>query len=337
MTKEEIVAVDLFCGVGGLTRGLENVGINVKAGIDVDEGCRYAYEENNDAEFIKQDVSETEPEEIEEYFEEDKKSLLAGCAPCQPFSNLGDKGEEHEKWDLLESFEELVREIEPDYVAMENVPDLKSKDIFHDFKEALDELGYNLDWDVVKAKNYGVPQTRRRLVLVAAKEEVSIIDPTADEEPTVRKKIEDLPELEAGEKHDEDPLHWVAGLSSKNIRRIKQSEPGGTWEDWDEELILDCHKKESGRSFDDVYGRMEWDKPAPTMTTQFYAYGSGRFGHPEQNRAISVREGAILQTFSEDYKFMDPDEEYSKSTLGKWIGNAVPVKLGEAIGKTIRA
>lgn len=339
MTKNEIVAVDLFCGIGGLTKGLEYSGINVKAGIDVDEECKFAYEENNDAKFIKEDIDGIDPEVVEKHFEDDKKSLLAGCAPCQPFSSLGGKGKDHsKKWGLLNDFGRLVREIEPEYVAMENVTRLKSKNIFKDFRKTLEEeLDYSVDVRKIDATNYNVPQTRKRLILVASKEgDISLIEPTAEEEPTVRKTIEGLPEIEAGERHDEDPLHWVAGLSSKNMERMKASKPGGSWkEDWDEDLILDCHKKDSGSSYDDVYGRMEWDKPAPTITTQFYAYGSGRFGHPEQDRAISIREGAMLQTFPRTYKFLQEDEDHSKTKIGKWIGNAVPVKLGEAIGRTI--
>ena len=135
---------------------------------------------------------------------------------------------------------------------------------------------------------------------------------------------------------DEDPLHRSQALSEKNLERIQQSEPGGTWRDWDNELVLDCHKKDSGSTYNAVYGRMEWDSAAPTITTQFYGYGSGRFGHPEQDRAISLREGAMLQTFPKDYCFVEEEtDEVSFKQIGRFIGNAVPVRIAEVIGESI--
>ena len=131
-------------------------------------------------------------------------------------------------------------------------------------------------------------------------------------------------------------MHRSSSLSQINLRRIQQSVPGGTWRDWDDDLKLKCHKKDSGTTFPSVYGRMEWDKPSPTITTQFYGYGNGRFGHPEQNRAISLREGAILQSFPDDYIFVDEEHPAKKRELGTHIGNAVPVELGRAIGVSIQ-
>ena len=154
-------------------------------------------------------------------------------------------------------------------------------------------------------------------------------------EMCIRDRISDLPPLKSGEVSDNDPMHRSVKLNKTNLERIEQSIPGGTWRDWDERLVLACHKKSSGRSYPSVYGRMEWDKPAPTITTKFYGYGNGRFGHPEQNRAISYREGALLQTFPHDYQFMNSEFPLSYKSVGIQIGNAVPVKLGEAIGKTI--
>ena len=124
-------------------------------------------------------------------------------------------------------------------------------------------------------------------------------------------------------------------MSEINKKRIQQSVPGGTWRDWDEELILKCHKKNSGKTYPSVYGRMKWDEPSPTITTQFYGYGNGRFGHPEQDRALTLREGAILQSFPRDYIFSDNEHEINKHDLAIQIGNAVPVELGRAIGISI--
>jgi site-specific DNA-cytosine methylase len=138
-----------------------------------------------------------------------------------------------------------------------------------------------------------------------------------------------------GEVDPEDALHQSASLSEKNMRRIKSSKPGGTWRDWSKTLVADCHKKETGKSYPSVYGRMSWDAPAPTMTTQFFGFGNGRFGHPVQDRAISFREGAILQSFPTDYQFIPPDTEICKRAIGRLIGNAVPVAIGELIGASL--
>ncbi len=130
-------------------------------------------------------------------------------------------------------------------------------------------------------------------------------------------------------------MHTSAGLTSINLARIKASKPGGSWRDWPKRLIADCHKSASGQTYPSVYGRMEWDKPAPTITTQCYGYGNGRFGHPEQDRAISLREAAILQSFPRSYKFIPANEPVNFKSTGRLIGNAVPVDLGRAIAKSI--
>jgi DNA (cytosine-5)-methyltransferase 1 len=141
--------------------------------------------------------------------------------------------------------------------------------------------------------------------------------------------------LKAGEVCPTDPLHQACELSPLNLKRIRASTPGGSWRDWDKRLVADCHKKSSGKTYPSVYGRMSWDEPAPTMTTQFYGFGNGRFGHPEQDRAISLREGAIIQSFPRSYKFVPAGEPIYRKPIGRLIGNAVPVNLAKAIGKTI--
>jgi DNA (cytosine-5)-methyltransferase 1 len=152
---------------------------------------------------------------------------------------------------------------------------------------------------------------------------------------TVQKALSGLPELGAGDRCENDPLHMTSGVSDLNMRRLRASTPGGTWRDWPEELIADCHKKKSGKTYPGVYGRMEWDAPSPTITTQFFGFGNGRFGHPQQDRAISLREGAILQSFPRKYRFVESGETICFKSVGRLIGNAVPVKLGEAIGRSI--
>jgi DNA (cytosine-5)-methyltransferase 1 len=174
---------------------------------------------------------------------------------------------------------------------------------------------------------------RKRLVLVASKLGPIRIPEFELPRSTVRNAIGDLPLLFAGQEDPHDRLHRASNLSELNLERIRASSPGGTWRDWPEHLRAPCHVKDSGATYPSVYGRMEWDEPAPTITTQCFGYGNGRFGHPEQDRAISLREAAMLQGFPKDYSFIPNDETVSFAKLGRLIGNAVPVTLAEIIGK----
>ena len=346
-----IACVDVFCGLGGLTHGLAKGGIRVVAGIDLDSECRFPYEANNAARFHELDVREVSGHQLRDLWGTGKYSLLAGCAPCQPFSTYGrHKGRQpssKKKWDLVADFARLVREARPDFVTMENVPQLVDHSVFRDLVSGLSD--YHIWWDVVDCVEYSVPQTRKRLVLLASRlGPVQLIRPSAviDEQaialidekvgkPTVRRAISSLKSLQAGESDPDDKLHSACRLSDLNLRRIKASTPGGTWRDWDEAIIANCHTKSSGETYPSVYGRMEWDGPAPTITTQSFGYGNGRFGHPEQDRAITLREAALLQTFPASYRFLPPGQKLRFSVLGRLIGNAVPVRIGEAIAKSL--
>lgn len=335
------VAVDLFCGVGGLTHGMQRAGINVVAGIDVDGSCRFAYEVNNNAQFISMDIREVKSEIINEYFEGADYTVLVGCAPCQPFSNYSNSvsmEKKLDKWYLLDEFSRLVREVLPDYVSMENVPNLMKHGVFANFVEGLKTLGYSVVYDLLYCPDYGIPQNRTRLVLLASRHgEIKIPDKTHTPENyvTVRQAIGHLPPLKSGEMNHEDIIHQCSALSNLNLRRIRQSVPGGSWRDWDQELVAKCHTKDSGSTYGSVYGRMEWDKVSPTITTQFNGFGNGRFGHPEQDRALSIREGAILQSFPMDYIFYKEGQEFKRGAITRHIGNAVPVRLGEIVGEQI--
>lgn len=340
----DIAGVDLFCGVGGLTHGLEMAGIPVVAGADVNPDCRYPYEENNNATFVEKEVSEMVSEDVADLFPDGALQILAGCAPCQPFSNYnnGVDSSQMEDWALLTEFGQLVRDIEPDFVVMENVREIRNHRVYSNFIDTLFKKRYNIFVDKVDCEKYGVPQSRQRLIVLASKHgDISLIDPTHtgyNRQVTVKDTIGNgkLKSIEAGETDNDDPLHQTQTLSEINLERIRQSKPGGTWREWDEDLILDCHKKETGRSYNSVYGRMEWQGTAPTITTQFYGYGSGRFGHPEQDRALSLREGAMLQTFPKDYLFVEQGtNEISFKQIGQFIGNAVPVRMAEVIGESI--
>lgn len=343
--KATIVVVDLFCGVGGLTHGLKKAGLNVVAGIDNDSSCRYAYEVNNLAEFIEADVSEYPASEIEKLYGGAAIKILVGCAPCQTFSKQMNKYrksidvETDKRWNLLKSFALYIREVKPDIVSMENVPELCKYEVFEEFKQNLKDWGYSVSYQVVDCSKYGLPQKRKRLVLLASKYgDINLISPDSKhikKRLTVWDAIADLPPIQHGQTHHNDPLHRCAGLTPINLKRIKQSVPGGTWRDWDPSLLPNCYRRDTGKTYSSVYGRMKWDAPSPTMTTQFYSFGTGRFGHPEQDRALSLREGALLQTFPKDYKFFKDSENIATGTISRHIGNAVPVDLGKIIGISI--
>lgn len=335
-----ISAIDLFCGVGGLTHGLTQAGIEVVAGIDIDPACKYPYEANNKAKFIESDVNDLSASAVAKMIGDADLSMLAGCAPCQPFSTYSRSGRSKKRvddWQLVEKFGTLIREVQPDLVTMENVPQLLDHPVFDVFLASLE--GYAVQWSVVQAVEIGIPQTRKRLVLLASKlGDTGLTLPTDKvKRKTVREVIGRLRPIGAGEADPKDRLHVAPRLSETNLKRIRHSIPGGTWRDWPEDLQATCHKKSSGATYPSVYGRMSWDAASPTITTQSFGYGNGRFGHPEQDRAISLREAAILQTFPPKYKFVRASEPVRFSVLGRLIGNAVPVRLGEVVGETMLA
>ena len=334
--------VDIFCGVGGLSHGFALEGFDVRAGIDVDASCRHAYERNNKARFLDWDVESATGGDVARLFVDGAPRVLVGCAPCQPFSTYN-RSRTGTRWRLLQTFERLVGEVLPDVVSMENVPRLTTFQggrLFADFVGMLEESEYRVWWDVVDCAAYGVPQTRRRLVLLASR--IGPIELTAPARApqggaTVRQTIAHLPPIPAGGQHADDPLHRASRLSATNLARIRAARPGTTWKDWAPSLVAACHRRHSGRFYGSVYGRMCWDEPAPTITTQCNGFGNGRFGHPEQDRAISLREAALLQTFPPDYEFFAPGQPWSLSAVARWIGNAVPVTLAQAVARSVRA
>lgn len=340
----ETSAIDLFCGIGGLSYGLKQAGISVVVGVDVDNDCKYVFESNVGGEFLHRDIAKLRADEINKKYWSDngKVKILVGCAPCQPFSTHSNKLKIHKnakKWRLIRSFQKIINETNPDIVSMENVPNLANQKIFTDFVDFLKQKKYFVWYSYVYCPDYGIPQKRRRLVLLASKwGKIQLIPRTHSKEnyKTLQQAIGTLTPVESGEICKSDPLHKTQRLIDINLRRIKASKPNGTWLDWDEELKLECHKKDTGSTYKSVYGRMSWTEPSSTITTQFYNYGTGRFGHPTQNRALTIREAAILQTFPSDYIFYEDEKDIRLNKLGAYIGNAVPVELGIAIGKTIK-
>jgi len=340
--SDGVKVIDLFCGIGGLTHGFVKAGFNVVAGIDNDQDCRFGYEYNNKARFIEKDIAEVTSSELTNlYGEHAGLRVLVGCAPCQPFSKLNLKDVTEKQLQPLQKFASLVDEIKPEIVSMENVKGLLKNPIFKEFLAVLDQNKYSYSYGIVDFSDYGVPQKRHRLVLLASRlGNIALIPPThKNRKRTVRDVIARLEPIRDGEISARDPLHRARLLSPLNKKRIRSTpKNGGNSRSWDDELMLECHKKESGETYrGSVYGRMRWDEPSPTMTTQCTGIGNGRYGHPEQNRAISLREAALFQTFPKYYKFVDPKKQLVVSNVSRFIGNAVPVRAGEVIAISIKA
>lgn len=338
--------VDLFCGIGGLSYGLKQVGFDIIAGYDLDKTCKYAYEKNINVNFITKNIKDVSLQEIQEHFKKARYRILVGCTPCQTFSQYTQqskqkiKNRDDEKWTLLNEFLRIIVGIQPDIISLENVPNLVKYPIFENFISILEKQGYFIDYKIVFCPDYGIPQNRRRLVLLGSKiKEIQIMKKThcKDNYITVRDAIGFLPKIKSGKQSKTDPLHIAKPLPSLNLERIKATpKNGSSWKDWPEHLILKCHKKESGENFGSVYGRMKWEEPSPTMTTFCTSLGNGRFGHPEQNRAISLREVSLLQTFPIDYDFIDDNIGVQTTVTSRHIGNAVPPRVGEIIGMSIK-
>ena len=316
--------------------------MNIAFALDHDTDARASFEANfPDAHFEFADIRKVSVEAVRSRVgaERSKPVLFSGCAPCQPFTTqkpTRPKPNRDERAPLLAHFARLMEGCRPDLVFVENVPGLQTLDAdsqpFDGFLRRLDGADYAVDYWPITLARYGVPQIRQRLVLVGSRhgtirlpEETHGPGTPNGRYDTVRDWIAHLPPIRAGEEHREVPNHMAADLSARNLERIETTPEGGGNRDWPEHLRLDCHKGFSGYS--DVYGRMSWDAPASGLTTRCTSYSNGRFGHPEQDRAISVREAACLQTFPEDFVFHG-----SMKSMARQIGNAVPVRLAKLIG-----
>lgn len=333
--------VDLFCGVGGLSHGFFLENFSIAAGVDIDHSARYPFETNNKSRFLHKDVGKLTHVELDRLFVPELPRVLVGCAPCQPFSSYNKKNTDP-KWKLLDTFVELIDRSRPEIVSMENVPHLerfRGGQLFERFLRRLEDAEYEISVGTLFGPDFGLPQTRSRLVVLASRlGSINLPKPShrTHEYLTVSDAIGKLPPLDAGQSDSEDPMHQCSRLSGLNLRRIQASKPGGTWRDWPPELLAECHIQETGKGYGAVYGRMSWSKPSPTITTQFFGFGNGRFGHPDQDRGLSLREGAILQGFPKGYEFVEPTEKIEFKKMGRLIGNAVPVNLARAIARTIK-
>lgn len=328
---------DFFSGCGGASMGFKQSGMNISLGIDMNKDAANTFRLNfPEADFIEKDIRKIRVEDIASFVKRDSPMLFCGCAPCQPFSQQNkQKSNEDDRIYLLSEFSRFIKYYSPDFIFVENVPGIQKIDIvmspLNSFLKLLDDLKYNYRYEIIAARDYGVPQPRKRLILLAAKDKKvefpkSFCDGVKHPYSTVGDWIKGLPKLEAGQVDSHDRDHQAAKLSSLNLRRIKATPEGGSRLDWPDNLKLECHKNYVGHT--DVYGRMSYHKMASTLTTKCISYSNGRYGHPDQNRAISLREAACLQTFPRSFKFTG-----NLNSRASQVGNAVPPLLAKHIGK----
>lgn len=308
-------------------------------GLDINPEASRTYRANfEEAAFVMSDIASTDPAEIARLVGRGEGPLLvSACAPCQPYSTFSAGARRDSRRSLLLRLLPILDLLQPDYVLIENVPGLKNErapaGTFNRFCKALRTLGFHVTYGIVDCQGYGVPQRRRRLVVMASRHGRISIPPRTHGSrsglmpvSTVGEWIGDLPPIAAGELHPTVPNHQASALTEINLRRIRATPTGGGRTDWPAELRLACHDDHSGHS--DVYGRMRADAPAPVLTTKCTSLSNGRFGHPTQDRPISVREAACLQTFPRDFILVGGIKSATRQ-----VGNAVPVLLSQRLGE----
>jgi DNA (cytosine-5)-methyltransferase 1 len=319
-------SADLFSGVGGLTSGMHDAGFKTKIAVELEPDAVKGYELNfPETKVIQKDIRKIEVTEVQELLGNQPLHLLAGCPPCQGFSAIRKLNRKasvrDERNSLVEEYFKMVSELKPLTIMMENVPGLKDYYLFKDIVKRLHKLGYNPKVDVVNVKDYGVPQNRKRLIMVGSLLGNLEIAPGTKEKRTVRSEIEHLPPPDEAN----DPLQKiVANHTEKVMERIRLTpKDGGSRKDLPKEYLLDCHSKKN-IGFNDVYGRLRWDDYSTTITGGCLNPSKGRFLHPEQDRVITPREAALLQSFPENYRF---PTDIPKSSLALLIGNALPPRF----------
>jgi DNA (cytosine-5)-methyltransferase 1 len=345
--NSKIKAVDFFCSGGGMSYGMQQAGIEILAGIDFDNNCKETYKSNIiGAEFIHADVFDLKEQELEERLSlkrNDDNLLLIGCSPCQYWSIINtDKSKSTKSKNLLKEFSRFVKYFRPGYVVVENVPGVlrkKEESGLNEFIEWLKYNGYeNPHFKIHNVNDFGVAQNRKRFTLIASrisKEEIKPLE-CKGKKVLVKDVIgvdKGFYEINAGYRDTTPFLHSVSNVSETNLRRLKKiAKDGGDRSGFsnDPDLQLKCFIGKD-ESFKDTFGRLWWNKPAPTITTKFFSISNGRFVHPEENRALSIREGATLQSFPLNYIFKGT----SIAGVARMIGNAVPPKYAEAIGQSI--
>ncbi|MCK5123433.1 MAG: DNA cytosine methyltransferase [Candidatus Pacebacteria bacterium] len=344
--NKKLKAIDFFCSGGGMSFGLQQAGINVLTGIDFDPECKNTYETNiKNAKYILADVEKLKENDLSKKIDikkNDDDLIMVGCSPCQYWTIIRtNKKKSKKSKNLLHEFHRFVKYYNPGYVIVENVPGILNRHRESGLDKFISDLkkqGYKVHYEIVNLNNYGIPETRKRFSLIANRNTDKKIFPEPNNScPVVADfigKKNGFAKILAGHKDNSGFMHTVAGLNKKNIERLKLTpKNGGTRHAWaNTDLQINAYRNNrSNISFNDTYGRMSWDKPAPTITTKFFSISNGRFAHPEENRAISLREGATLQTFPKTYKFIGNNI----SSIARMIGNAVPPLYAKQIGKVI--
>ena len=337
-----IKCVDFFCGCGGTSAGLMRAGIQIVVGIDNDPDAVTTFGSNfPHASLLKGDIRDLKVTDLESHISRDEREvwLFSACAPCQPFTRHRKQSKaKDDRVNLLSEFVRFVDAFLPDLLFVENVPGLASRaESYGPLNELLSflaERGYLVTCGEFNSWDFGVPQKRRRFALIGSQlGPISFPDRThgpGTSNPaysTVREWISDLPAIHAGQHHHSVPNHQAASLSLLNLERIRATPEGGGRRDWPESLHLECHRGDF-KGYSDVYGRMHWDTPTSALTTRCVSYSNGRFGHPDQDRAISAREAACLQTFPRSFEFAG-----SLGSVARQIGNAVPVLVSQRFGE----
>lgn len=317
-------AVDLFCGCGGMTEGLRQAGFHVIAGVELDNNAAIAYEMNHkdDTVLFHENILNVDIDRIRKLLKDEPLHLLAACPPCQGFSSMRRKNKKGAVSDprnkLIHQFYRFAEELRPITIMLENVPALSEYDDFKEVIEELEQLGYSIEHKIVNVAKYGVPQRRKRLVLLGSLIGSVRINSGNAHVVTVREAIGDL----ESPVDTTDPVHRIYPTHTTKIQRQIELTPhdGGSRTDLPDEYTLECHKKD-GVGFKDVYGRLRWDTVSSTITGGCLNPSKGRFLHPEENRTITAREAAILQTFPHDYRF---PTNIPRGALALMIGNALP-------------
>jgi DNA (cytosine-5)-methyltransferase 1 len=347
INTNQLKAVDFFCGGGGMSFGMQKSGIEILAGIDFEPSCKETYEANIEgAKFIQADVFELKEKELQKELNlkrNDKNLVLIGCSPCQFWSIINtDKKKSTKSKNLLVEFERFVKFFKPGYVVVENVPGVlkkKKESGLQSFIEWLESKKYKVHFEVHNTNDYGVPQNRKRFTLVATRIGDEKIFPEKDKGDSL--KVKDVigvdngfPQIKAGHKDTSEFRHAVSNIEELTLKRLdKVEKDGGNRLGFanDPDLQLKCFEGKDD-SFKDTFGRLWWGKPSPTITTKFFSVSNGRFVHPEENRALSLREGATLQSFPKEYKFIGT----SHASIARLIGNAVPPEYAKRIGQAIK-
>lgn len=343
---QTIKGIDLFCGAGGVTHGFKKAGIPMVLGVDSDPCVKTTFEKNNKTPFLCADIQKLTARRIIESTKLSKGDwiVISSCAPCQPFSLQNNKIRQEndirkdlgfEAVRIISEFEQ--EEYSPASVFIENVPEFEKTEIWRGIEKALLRLGFSIRASVVNFAQYGIPQNRKRFLCVAHKGYRFFRFPHYTHGDgrapfkTVSDAFEGLPKIGAGDECTQTPNHKTRALSPLNLKRISHvPKNGGSRTSFPDELVLECHKEFKGHK--DVYGRMRNDEPSPTVTTRCISITNGRFGHPTENRGISLREAARLQAFPDTFIFHGDNLQ----TNSKMIGNAVPVEIARIFGQHIK-